>query len=105
MLATYFPIFTLTLLGDVPGASALPAQQAFDLSAAVSGLSPLQQFLATMAFGFTVSVIVSFWSDYVRRLGSKAKPWMLSLSAALNVAAGNPHKAARAARAAKGGES
>lgn len=50
---------------------------------------------------FMVSLVASFWSDYVRRKGKSAPAWMLSLSAALNVAAGNPHKALRAAKAAK----
>jgi hypothetical protein len=93
------------VLGNTPGASALPAQQAFDLNAFLGGLPPWAQAAliagVTAIAGYIGSVVVSFWSDYVRRLGSKAKPWMLSLSAALNIAAGNPHKAARAAKAAK----
>lgn len=94
MLATLLPIPTLTLLGDVPPPlpPGVPAWVAYLLPAL--GL-------------FMVSLLASFWSDYVRRKGKAAPAWMLSVSAALNAAAGNPHKALRAKVAAseKGGES
>lgn len=67
----------------------------------VAGLPVWLQFALPALGLFAVSLGASFWSDYVRRLGKQAKPWMLSLSSALNAAAGNPHKAVRAARAAK----
>ena len=66
-----------------------------------SGLPQWAQFALSGLGLLALSIGASFWSDYVRRLGKGAKPWMLSLSAALNLAAGNPHKAARAAKAAK----
>ena len=53
----------------------------------------------TYVGGYLQSVAVSFWSDYVRRLGKQAKPWHLAMSSALNLVAGNPHKAARAKKA------
>jgi hypothetical protein len=70
--------------------------------ASVVAALPLWLQFALSGLGlFALSIGASFWSDYVRRLGKGAKPWMLSLSAALNLAAGNPHKAVRAAKAAK----
>lgn len=88
-LATIFPLPVLALLGDAPVEALVPAGATFDPASLIPYVLP--------ALGlFLVSLAASFWSDYVRRLGPQAKPWMLSLSAALNLAAGNPHKAARA---------
>lgn len=67
----------------------------------LSTLPPWLQYLLPALGLFGVSLAASFWSDYVRRLGPLAKPWQLSLSAALNMAAANPHKALRAATAAE----
>ena len=94
-------------------ATAFPAEPVPFVDASVSALAPAGTPFDPMtlipyvlpALGlFAVSLAASFWSDYVRRLGPKASPWMLSLSAALNVAAANPHKAARAAKASKAPE-
>lgn len=85
----FLPILLAAGIDVTPGASV------------VAALPPWAQFALSGLGLFALSIGASFWSDYVRRLGKRAKPWMLSLSAALNLAAGNPHKAARAAKAAK----
>ena len=72
-----------------------------EIASVVAGLPVWQQLLAMWLATQGWSYLVSFWSDYVRRLGKKAKPWMLSVSFVLNLSAGNPHKAARARTAAK----
>jgi len=93
LLATAFPAEPLPFV-DAPGVASVPAGATFDLAALIPYILP--------ALGlFLVSLTASFWSDYVRRLGPKAPKWMLSVSFALNAAAANPHKAARAAKAAK----
>lgn len=83
---------TPPVIPDAPVAQA-PAGATFDLATLVPYILP--------ALGlFLVSLLASFWSDYVRRLGKAAPKWMLSVSFALNLAAANPHKAARARAAA-----
>lgn len=86
----------LLLLANVPGLAIEPGD-----ASVVAALPPWLQFALPVLGLFAVSLVASFWSDYVRRLGPKAPKWMLSVSFALNAAAGNPHKAARAAKAAK----
>jgi hypothetical protein len=106
LLATAFPAEPVPVV-DAPGVASAPAGATFDLSAIAVAHPVLAAVLPVLGL-FLMSLVASFWSEHVRRLGPKAAPWMLSLSAALNRAAGNPHKgarAARAAKAAKGGES
>jgi len=54
------------------------------------------RILITVVAGFTLSVCVSFWSEYIRLLGPKAARWQLALTVALNHAAGNPFYAKQA---------
>lgn len=63
--------------------------------------------IALMVLGAVVPVasfVASFLSQYVRtkrQRGERVPAWMLALVSATNAAAMNPHKAARAAKAAK----
>jgi hypothetical protein len=103
MLATYFPLFTLTLLGDAPGASVLPAQQAFDVSALPHWLQ-----VALMILGAVVPV-ASFVADFLDRYakakvarGEKIPAWLEAFGAAAHGAGANPRKAMKLAKSALG---
>lgn len=97
--ATAFPLPPLVLLGDVPPVLASP-----DLIASMPHW--LQVVLVVLGAVVPVaSLAASFLSNYTRTKRSRGETvpaWMLALVAATNAAAINPHKAVRAARAAKG---
>lgn len=66
-------------------------------------LSPeVASVLATLAITTALSIAASFFSHYLRlqrARGVKSSPVLLALAAALNMAAANPHKAVRLAKA------
>ncbi len=100
MLATYFPIFTLTLLGDASVASALPSGAPFDLSAMPLWVQMLLPALGLWLF----STVVAAVNEVVRKRdaeGVPVSPRLRFVLAVANTIAANHDKAAQQAGKAK----
>ncbi len=91
MLATYFPIYALTLLGDASVASALPPGATFDLTALPLWAQLLLPVLAYAVF----SGLVGGLNEVIRKRdadGVPVGPKLRLLSAVLNAMAANLDK-------------
>lgn len=101
MLATYFPLITLTLLGDAPVEAALPAQATFDLLAMIP--PEARGYLIAAA----VSALAAAANQALRRQkakGKKSGPVVMFFLSFLNLFAGNLDQTARQVKAAKAKE-
>lgn len=100
MLATYFEVFTLTLLGDAPEAAALPAQATFDPVALLAS-APHWLQLAVVLFGSIVPVarfaadFMDEWAAAKRRRKEPIPAWVEALGGAVHLAGASPRKGFR----------
>ncbi len=97
---TYFPIFTLTLLGDASVASALPSGATLDLSS----MPPWVQMLLPALGLWLFSSVVAAVNEVVRKRdaeGVPVSPRLRLVVAVLNAMAANHDKTAQQAAKAK----
>ena len=99
-LATFFPLHTMTLLGDVPVTSPVPAGAGFVLST----LPPWLAYLLPALGLFLLSTCVAALNEVIRQRdadGIPVSPRLRMVAAVLNVISANHDKARQQAAAAK----